>query len=281
MKRVVSIQDISCLGKCSLTVALPILSAMNVEAAVIPTAVLSTHTAIKGYTFHDLTEDILPIIGHWQREGYTFDAVYTGYLGSRRQVDLVAEIFKRFKTPENFFLVDPVMGDNGAFYAGFNENFVALMDSLCSQADVITPNLTEASYMLRIPYIEEDGYSRDYAEDLLVQLARLGVKKPVITGIGFNQDEIGAVAYDSVADKFVSAFNERIPGKFHGTGDIFASVLTGALVNRCALADALRLSVDYSLESIKATVADPHARNYGVNFESAIPMLVKRMGNAR
>lgn len=281
MKRVVSIQDVSCLGKCSLTVALPILSAMNVEAAVIPTAVLSTHTAIKGYTFHDLTEDILPIIEHWQREGYAFDAVYTGYLGSKRQIDLVAEIFKRFKTPENFFLVDPVMGDNGAFYAGFNEKFVELMDSLCRYADVITPNLTEASYMLKIPYIEENGYSKDYAEDLLVQLARLGVKKPVITGIGFNQDEIGAVAYDSVEDKFVSAFNERVPGKFHGTGDIFASVLTGALVKGFPLLNALELSVDYSLESIKATIVDSDARPYGVNFESAIPMLVKRSQTVR
>ena len=275
MKRVVSIQDISCLGKCSLTVALPILSAMDIEAAVIPTAVLSTHTAIKGFTFRDLTSDILPIVEHWQKEGYAFDAIYTGYLGSKQQIDLVAKVFKLFKTKDNFFLVDPVMGDNGTFYSGFNEDFAALMGSLCKKADVITPNLTEASYMLKVPYLEEKGYSKDYIEDVLVKLSGLGVKKPVLTGIRFNRDEIGAAAYDSTTGKFVEAFNERIPQRFHGTGDIFASVLTGALVKGFSLQESLALSVDYTLESIKATINDPNARNYGVNFESAIPMLVR------
>ena len=145
MKRIVTIQDISCVGKCSLTVALPIISAMGIETAVIPTAVLSTHTAFKNFTYRDLTGDLPKIAKHWKQEKFNFDGIYTGYLGSIEQIDILKEFFKQFKTPNNFIFIDPVMADNGKLYAGFDEKFVREMKELCKMADIIVPNLTEAS----------------------------------------------------------------------------------------------------------------------------------------
>ena len=154
MKRIVTIQDISCVGKCSLTVALPIISAMGIETAVIPTAVLSTHTAFKNFTYRDLTGDLPKIAKHWKQEEFNFDGIYTGYLGSIEQIDILKEFFKQFKTPDNFIFIDPVMADNGKLYAGFDANFVKEMKKLCKMADIIVPNLTEASYMLEKEYKE-------------------------------------------------------------------------------------------------------------------------------
>ena len=172
MKRVVSIQDISCFGKCSLTVALPIISAMGIETAVIPTAVLSTHTGtgFTGYTFRDLTSDIPDIAAHWKKLDLSFDALYTGYLGSIEQVEIVSEFFDDFGTNDNFIVVDPVLGDAGKLYAGFTDDFVRKMTSLCSKADFILPNMTEASFMLGIPYVEE--YDEEYVRNVLRKLGR-------------------------------------------------------------------------------------------------------------
>ena len=148
MKRVVSIQDISCLGKCSLTVALPIISAMGVETCVVPTAVLSTHTGgFSGFTFHDLTQEVAPIADHWAKEGISFDAIYTGYLGSFEQIHLVSQFFDRFGGQDTLIYVDPAMADNGVLYTGFTPEFAKEMGTLCGKADVIVPNLTEASCM--------------------------------------------------------------------------------------------------------------------------------------
>ena len=155
MKRAVTIQDISCFGKCSLTVALPIISAMGIETAVIPTAVLSTHTGgFKGYTFRDLTGDIPQIASHWEKLGLSFDAIYTGYLGSPDQVQIVSDFFDSFGKEDNFIVVDPVMGDAGKLYAGFTDELVCGMRKLCAKADYIIPNMTEAALLLDIPYDE-------------------------------------------------------------------------------------------------------------------------------
>ena len=156
MKRIVSVQDISCLGKCSLTVALPIISAMGVECAVVPTAVLSTHTMFRGYTVRDLTDDINPIINHWRKENIKYDAVYTGYLGSFEQLNIVGQMFDEYKNDGALIVVDPVMADNGKLYPGFTEEFAKSMATICGKADVIVPNLTEASYMLGVPYVGSD-----------------------------------------------------------------------------------------------------------------------------
>jgi pyridoxine kinase len=276
MKRIVTIQDISCVGKCSLTVALPIISAMGVETAVVPTAVLSTHTAFKGFTFRDLTSDIKPISEHWKKEKIDFDAIYTGYLGSFEQLNLVSEFFSDYKTNDNIIFVDPVMADNGKLYPGFTQEFADKMAQLCSKADIIVPNLTEASFMLGIEYAE-DNYDEEYIRNVLKKLSKLGVPHVVLTGVSFKPDELGVMAYNAETDEFFSYFSEKIPVSFHGTGDIFSSCCVGALMNGFSLNEALKIAVDYTVESIRKTVEDKNHRWYGVNFESAIPYLVNRI----
>ena len=273
-----TIQDISCIGKCSLTVALPIISACGVETAVIPTAVLSTHTAFDGFTFRDLTDEIPPIAAHWKAQGMAVDAIYTGYLGSFQQLEIVSQFFDQFKTPENLILVDPVMADNGALYAGFTPEFVQEMAKLCGKADIIVPNLTEACYLLNIPYPGED-YTRADIQHILTELGKLGCKQVVLTGVSLEPGRLGVMAYDTEKQTFFEYYNEKMPSSFHGTGDVFASVVVGAMMRGCPLEDALRLAVDFTLESIRKTVADPEHRWYGVNFEEAIPLLVSRLSH--
>ena len=273
MKRIVTIQDISCFGKCSLTVALPVISAMGIETAVIPTAVLSTHTGgFTGYTFRDLTGDIPEISNHWKSLDIKFDSVYTGYLGSAEQIEIVSKFFDDFRTENNFIVVDPVLGDNGRFYAGFNEDFARKIAGLCSKADYIIPNMTEACFMLKIPYTE--NYDRAYIEDILRRLAGLGCKIPVITGVHFNDMEQGAVAYDSGKDTFCYSFGEHIARSVHGTGDIFASVFTGAVTLGKDIQTALDISVNYTVECIKATIPHFDEMWYGSCFELCIGKLI-------
>lgn len=276
MKRVVTIQDISCIGKCSLTVALPIISACGVEAAVIPTAVLSAHTAFQGFTFWDLTEEILPIVSHWQKEQFGFDAIYTGYLGSFQQLKIVSHCFDQLKTSDNLIVVDPAMADNGMLYTGFTTEFAEEMAKLCGKADIIVPNLTEACYLLGIPYLG-GSYTQEEIKQILISLSRLGAREVVLTGVSFQPDQLGVMAYSAETEQFFHYYNKRMPCNFHGTGDVFASVMVGAMMRGCTLNEALELAVDFTLESIRKTVADSEHRWYGVNFEEAIPMLVSRL----
>ena len=217
LKRIVTIQDISCFGKCSLTVALPVISAMGVETAVIPTAVLSTHTTgFTGYTFRDLTADIPQIAAHWKNMGLTFDGIYTGYLGSREQVQIVSDFFDAFRGSETKIVVDPVMGDAGKLYAGFTPDFAGEMRKLCQKADVIVPNLTEVSLLLDIPYPEQ--YTEAQIRSYLKQLTQLGCPMAVITGVRYNKTQHGAAAYDSRTDSYYTVFREHVPEQMHGTG---------------------------------------------------------------
>lgn len=274
MKKVVTVQDISCFGKCSLTVALPIISAMGIETAVIPTAVLSTHTGgFEGYTFRDLTDDIPDIADHWKKLNLKFNAVYTGYLGSEKQISIVSKFFDDFRTDDNFIVVDPVLGDNGRFYAGFTDEFAIKMAELCSKADYIIPNMTEASFMLGIPYTE--NYDKAYVENVLRKLAGLGCKTPVLTGVHFDDSQQGAAAYDSVNDKFYYSLNENIDRSVHGTGDIFASVFTGAVTLGKNIQQTLDIAVNYTLECIKATVPYFDEMWYGSCFESCLGKLIE------
>ena len=275
MKRIITVQDISCLGKCSLTVALPVISAMGVETCVVPTAVLSTHTAFKGFTFRDLTSDISPIAEHWKKEMFHFDAIYTGYLGSFEQLELVKKLFSDFATNDTAIIVDPCMADNGKLYTGFTQDFAFAMAKLCSYADVIVPNMTEACCMLGLEY-KADGYNQEYIEDILHRLAALGEKKIVLKGIHFDDKKIGIAMYDSSNEKIDWYFHEKMPQNFHGTGDIFASVLTGALVRGFEMKKACQLAADFVVESIKQTLSHGDYNWYGVDFESAIPFLVER-----
>lgn len=285
MKRIITVQDISCVGKCSLTVALPIISAMGVEAAVLPTAVLSTHTAFKGFTFRDLTDDIESITSHWKQEKITFDALYTGYLGSFKQLELMSKLFTDFSGKDTLIFVDPCMADNGKLYPGFTQEFAFAMAELAGRADVIVPNLTEASYMLGIPY-KAAGYDETYIKDILRKLAALGAERVILKGVEFDKDQecmkgaagkIGIVSYDKGSDAFSSYFHEKLPESFHGTGDIFASVCVGALMRGWPLEKAYALAADYVVQSIKATVSHKDYNWYGVDFETVVPWLVKRL----
>lgn len=275
MKRIVSIQDISDIGKCSLTAALPVISAMGVECAVLPTAVLSAHSQFEGFTFRDLTAEMTATAEHWKRLGLRFDAVYTGYLGSPRQVDVVRRFFDDFGKGARI-IVDPAMADFGRLYSGFDADFPREMARLCQGADIILPNITEACLLLGVEYREE--YDREYIRSLLRGLAQLGASVCAITGVSFEEDKLGVVSYDSASGEYFSYFRERCPGVFHGTGDLFASTVAGAVLNGWSIPDALALAADYTLECIKYTIADENANWYGVNFEQAIPYLIHRLG---
>ena len=275
MKRLVTIQDISCVGKCSLTVALPIISAMGIETAVVPTAVLSTHTMFKNFTFRDLSSDIPLIQKHWKDEKIDFDSIYTGYLGSIEQIEMLKEFFREFKTDNNFIFVDPVMGDNGKLYVGFNQEFALKMKELCKEADVIVPNITEASYMLQKEY--KENYTEEEIKELLIELSNLGPKQVILTGISFKDDELGVMSYNKETNKFFTYFREKIPVKYHGTGDIFASTLVGAILNDNSLEEALKIAVDYVWETIDDTYKEKKEDAYGVNFESKISYLIDRI----
>mgnify|MGYP000948145948 FL=1 len=277
MKRIVTIQDISCVGKCSLTVALPIISAMGIETAVIPTAVLSTHTAFKNFTYRDLTGDLPKIAKHWKQEKFNFDGIYTGYLGSIEQIDILKEFFKQFKTPDNFIFIDPVMADNGKLYAGFDANFVKEMKKLCKMADIIVPNLTEASYMLEKEY--KEIYSEQEIKDILIELSNLGPKYVVLTEVSFKDNKLGVMSYNKETNEFFTYFKEKIPAKYHGTGDIFASTLVGAITNNNTLEEGLKIAVDYVWETINDTYKTNKKDAYGVNFETKIPYLINRISN--
>lgn len=277
MKRIVTIQDISCVGKCSLTVALPIISAAGVEAAILPTAVLSTHTAFSKFTFHDLTDEINPIAETWDALGLTFDAVYTGYLGSFEQIELVEKFLDRFRRTETAVFVDPAMADNGVLYKGFTQEFADRMAGLCGKADLVLPNLTEAAFMLHIPYQPE--YDEAYVRQVLVKLTDLGARCAALTGISLKKGDIGAYFYDSQTGEYYYYANEKLPAAYHGTGDVFASAALGAHMRGLSLQESLKVAVDYTLESIRKTMEDPNRRDYGVNFEEALPLLIERLNH--
>lgn len=273
MKRIVTIQDISCVGKCSLTVALPIISAMGVETSIIPTAVLSTHTMFNNFTCKDLTEEINPITEHWKKEEIGFDAIYTGYLGSFEQIDIIANLFDDFKTPDNIILVDPVMADNGKLYPAFDEAFAKKMATLCAKADIIVPNITEASFMTGMEY--KEVYDEAYIKEMLGKLSELGAKISVLTGVSFKEGTTGVMGYDKENDEYFYYSNEKLNASYHGTGDIFASTCVGALMNGLDWKESLKIAADYTAECIRLTMEDPAKPWYGVNFEEAMPYLMK------
>ena len=276
MKRIITIQDVSCVGKCSLTVALPIISAAGVEAGVIPTAVLSTHTAFPKFTFCDLTDEIQKISDTFEELKIDFDAVYTGYLGSFEQLSLVEAFFDRFGDKAKI-VIDPVMADNGQLYKGFTPEFARAMAKLCSKADLILPNLTEASFMLGIPY--NPNYDEEYIRDVLKKLTDLGAKSAALTGVSFSEDKIGVYLYDRERDEYYSYFNEKLPAAFHGTGDIYASATVGAMMRGFSVAESLSIAVDFTLLTMKKTLADKDHRFYGVNFEEALPYYIERINS--
>lgn len=272
-KRVAAIHDISCFGKCSITVALPVISAASVETAVIPTAVLSTHTGgFTGYTFRDLTDDILPTARHWQKEGITVDAVYTGYLCSKRQIELVAKAAELISREDTLLITDPVMADNGMLYKGFAEDFPSQMLGLCRRADIITPNITEAAFMLGTEY-RDAPYTEEYIRGLISGLYAETGASIVLTGVSFDERKIGAAVYDG--EELYYIFSDRLPAMYHGTGDVFASALTAAIMNGRSLKASAQIAVNFTCGCIRYTMENDRDMRYGVNFESQIPNLIK------
>ncbi|MDR1015975.1 MAG: pyridoxamine kinase [Coriobacteriales bacterium] len=280
-KRVISVQDISCVGKCSLTVALPILSACGIETSILPTAVLSTHTGgFTGYTFHDLTSEIEPIVAHWRMLGLRADALYTGYLGSDEQLALMGKFFDEFGGKGTIVMVDPAMADAGKLYPAFDQKFALGMRDLVAKADLTCPNLTEASFMLEKEYPGDQAgdYDQAYIEQMLRDLAALGPKQVVLTGVTFEEGKVGAAAYDAQANSFDYYFTERVEGYYHGTGDIYSSALLGAILNDKSLKEAIKVACDFTLGAIKRTQALGTDPKYGVDFEREIPALIKELG---
>ncbi len=275
MKRILTIQDVSCVGKCSLTVALPVISAAQVEACVLPTAVLSTHTMFKHYTFVDLTDEIVPTVECWKQEGITFDAIYTGYLGSFQQMEIIENLVDDFRTDDSFFFLDPVLGDAGRLYARFDQKFVDRMALFCSKADVITPNMTEATAMLHIPYVEP-CFSEEFVKDVLRRLADLGPKIVALTGVQYQKGKIGVAGFDSTQNEFFTYLHDEYPGRYHGTGDLFASAAVAALARGRSIPDSFRIAAEFTADSIRYTNANPNPRSYGVDFENALPAFIRQ-----
>lgn len=270
-KRILTVQDISCVGQCSLTVALPIISACGVEASVLPSAVLSTHTAgFSGYTFRDLTEDMPDIKKHWKSEGIKFDAIYTGYLGSKKQIDYVEDLFREVAIEDCVKIVDPVMADNGKLYPGFDMDFVEAMKKLCGQADYIIPNVTEACFLTGVEYRET--YDSHYIELLLKKLSELGCRNIIFTGISYNAANTGVVVYTN--GKYSYYEHQKLSNSCHGTGDIYASAFVGALTRGKKAYEAARIAADYTVECIKETAKlDNHW--YGAAFEPVLGKLIE------
>ncbi len=243
-----------------------------------PTIILSTHTGgITGYTRRDLSGDILPIISHWQSLNLTFDAIYTGYLGSFEQLDIVSEVIARLRSDENLIIVDPVMADNGRLYTGFSEDFPSGMLKLVQKADIIVPNITEATLLLGEPF-REGPYTKEYINKLLTGLAKLGPNKIVITGVYFDELKYGVACLDTSGAGPDYVMSSRISGHYHGTGDIFASALAAGILNDYSLVDSSGIAADFTARSITRTELAGTDPRFGVNFEAELPELIKRLG---
>ena len=272
--KLLTIQDISCVGQCSLTVALPILSAAGLETCILPSAVLSTHTAgFSGFTVRDLTEDIPNIAAHWKKETIAFDAIYTGYLGSVQQIAYVKDIFDTLLKPEGLTIVDPAMADNGKLYPAFDAAYVEAMKTLAFGADIILPNITEACFLTGLEYRE--SYDEAYITELLDRLTASGAKTIVLTGVGYAPDKTGVIVREGSETRYYE--HRRISKGCHGTGDVYASAFIGALENGFGAYEAAVLAADYTVRCIELTQDDPD-HWYGVKFELALPELIRLLG---
>ena len=275
-KRVLTIQDISCFGQCSLTVALPIISACGIETAVIPSAVLSTHTSgFTGYTCRDLAEDIPKIRDHWMETGIRFDAVYTGYLGTPEMIADVLSIMRELGTEDSINIVDPAMADEGVLYPAFDMIYVEEMKKLCAAADIILPNITEACMLTGMEFKTE--YDEAYIQELLAKLKELGAKTIILTGVGYQPGRTGVLVAEGEKQSYYE--HHRIEKGCHGTGDVYASTFVGALVRGKDTFTAAKIAADYTVRCIELTKEDTE-HWYGVKFEKAMPELISAIYSA-
>ncbi|MDO4617934.1 MAG: pyridoxamine kinase [Clostridia bacterium] len=269
-KRILTIQDISCVGQCSLTVALPIISACGVECAILPSAVLSTHTGgFSNFTFCDLTEEIPKIHNHWREEKISFDAIYTGYLGSTKQIDYVKAIMDAEKTVN---IIDPVFADHGKLYYGFDLEYVAGMKKLIKTASFILPNITEACFLTGTEY--KENYDAEYIEMLLDSLSKITDGTVILTGVSYEEGKTGVIVYKDKEKLYYE--HKKIDKSYHGTGDIFASAFTGAYMGGKSAFEAAKIAADYTISCIEETAMDD-SHWYGVKFEKTLPKLIEML----
>lgn len=271
--RILTIQDISCLGQCSMTVALPILSACGQETCIIPSAVLSTHTGgFQKPHIRDISMDIPAIGDHWRREKVDFDAIYTGYLGTTEQIADVARVFDTLLKPGGKIIVDPAMADHGKLYSGFDMEYARAMSQLCKKADVILPNLTESCLLTGCEYREI--YDEAYIEEVLSKLHEMGMKTVVLTGVSFCPEETGVMLSDGRKKHYYR--HKKLPRSYHGTGDIYASAFVGSWLGGKTMEQAVAIAADYACECIRATISDEN-HWYGTKFESVLHKLMEML----
>lgn len=272
--KLLTIQDMACYGKCSGSIAMPVLSAMGIETTLLPTSVLSTHSAFKGFTFRDLLPEMEAALEHWLSLDLQFDAIYVGYLGSEPQLDFVNRLISHF--PNALIMVDPVMGDGGKLHKRMTPSFISSYASLCSRAHLLLPNMTEACALLDLPY---NGETIVDPLPLLKGLQDFGAKNVVITGLVNSGSELGAVCLDS-SDEYSSYFRPPVPGHYHGTGDLFASVCIGGLLRGLSLGSALELATDFTRVCVENTASSADAEGnhwHGLKFETCLPKLWERL----
>ena len=265
-KRVLAVHDISCVGRCSLTVALPVLSAMGFETSILPTSILSTHTGgFEGYTYRDLSADMNPVADHWRALGLRFDAIFTGWLGTHRHVETLAHLLEAVGQGAEL-IADPVMGDNGRLYATLDGDYVDAMRRFCGRAELLLPNITEAAILTGTEY-PYPGYNRAWVADMLKRLIDLGPRVAVLTGVSLQPGRIGAAAMDRYAGRMICYDDAFIPGMWHGAGDVFASALIGAHLRGAPLDRALRLAVTFTARCIRRTRDAGTDERLGLQFE--------------
>ena len=269
--KILTIQDISCYGQCSITVALPVVSAFGIETAVLPSAVLSTHTSgFTDFTVRDLTEDLPEIRKHWEKEGIFFDAIYTGFIASAEQLDYIKDIIDSRLKPDGIVFVDPAMADHGEFYNGFDQEFADRMGELCKLADYILPNTTEACYILHRPWKEE--FTREEMLEMANELSEFTKRYVILKGDTHEENQLGMIVLDKIESTCEIVYNEKVDYVSHGTGDVFASAFVGSTMIGKSPTSAAKVAGEFTKKAIEKTVGDEN-HTYGVKFEQAIPEL--------
>ncbi|WP_407421804.1 pyridoxamine kinase [Methanobrevibacter sp.] len=269
--KILTIQDISCFGQCSITVALPVVSAFGIETAILPSAVLSTHTSgFTGYTVRDLTEDLPLIQKHWESEGIDFDAIYTGFIASIEQLDYIKDIIDSRLKSEGLTFVDPAMADHGEFYNGFDQEFADEMGKLCKLGDYILPNTTEACFILHREWKEH--FTKEEMIEMAKELSEFTKRYVILKGYENENNEMGMIVLDKKEDTIEIVYNDKIDYVSHGTGDVFASSFVGSTMVGKSPTSAAKIAGEFTKKAIEKTIGDENHK-YGVKFEQAIPEL--------
>lgn len=271
IKRVAAINDISCFGKASLTTIIPILSVMGSEVCPMPTSILSTHTGGFGKpAFVDLSGFMEEAKVHWESLNLEFQCIYSGYLGNHEQVNFVINFINSFKRNDTVVVVDPVMADDGKLYGGIDNNMVESMKKLIAFSDIITPNITEACFLLGKEY--KNSFTDDEVREYAIALSNLGVNKVVITSVVDKDDTniISTVAYDKEEDKFIKIKNKKIDASYPGTGDAFTSILIGSILQEKTFEESIKKSCDFLQRAIEYSNNFNYPKNQGILLEKVL-----------